>query len=96
MALPSRSLPVGPGLGRLGTFILHAAIWHIVGQGIRTIFVRYPTLGSIVAVLLVVAAVYALFRWLRRRSRNGRTGYGRAPGRRSRQDGWNSGSPRDW
>ncbi len=94
--MPSRGLPVGPGLGRFGTFILHAAIWHIVGQAIRTIFVHYPALGSVVAILLVVLALYALVRWLRRRSRYGRSDYGRTVRGRSRQDRWSSRGPQDW
>lgn len=57
------------GLGQLGSFILHAAIWHVVGQAVGVIFRRYPALGTVAAVLLVGFGVYALARWVTRRAR---------------------------
>jgi hypothetical protein len=74
----------GRGLGGIGSFIVRAAIWHIVGRAIFTIFRAYPFLGSVAAVLLVVGLVYLLMRWLSRRRLRQRA-YGRT---------WQG--PRDW
>ncbi len=35
----------GGGLGHLGSFLVHAAIWHIVGQAVGTVFRRFPALA---------------------------------------------------
>ena len=62
----------GGGLGHLGSFLVHAAIWHIVGQAVGTVFRRFPALGALAAFLLVGAGLYFAIRWLRRRRRTQR------------------------
>jgi len=65
----SRVITSAGGLGWLGSFIVHAAIWHIVGQGVSTLFRRFPALGAVAAVLMVAVGVYLLVRWASRRGR---------------------------
>ncbi len=62
----------GGGLGHLGSFLVHAAIWHIVGQAVGTVFRRFPALGALAAFLLAGAGLYFAVRWLRRRRRTQR------------------------
>lgn len=85
-SLAGRALfrPGGAGLGRLGSFIVRAAIWHIVGQAVFTIFRRFPAVGTIAAVLLVCFVVYLLVRWVGRRRQRQRPYNGARQG------------PRDW
>jgi len=56
----------GGGLGHLGSFLVYAAIWHIVGQAVATVFRRFPALGALAAFLLVGAGLFFAVRWLLR------------------------------
>jgi len=78
----------GGGLGHVSSFIVHAAIWHVAGQAIGTIFRRFPALGTVAAILLVLFVLSALIRWgnNRRRARSRRPPDATVGGR----------GPRDW
>ncbi len=78
------------GLGRFGSFIVHAAIWHIVGQAVGTIFRRFPALGTLAALLLVAFLVFLAVRWAGRRRRYRSRAYPPGPSDRVGR------GPRDW
>ncbi len=78
------------GLGRFGSFIVHAAIWHIVGQAVGTIFRRFPALGTLAALLLVASLVFLAVRWAGRRRRYRSRAYPPGPYDRVGR------GPRDW
>jgi len=37
----------GGGVGHLGSFLVHAAIWHIVGQAVALVFRRFPAIATL-------------------------------------------------